>query len=326
METFGQKLKQAVESRGLTLEEAARTAGLDIGLLEALARDDYAVVPGEDAVTEGLQAIARLVNVEPDEVISDYLREREQCRQEPVADVIAAEVHDEPLTEDAAPRETAARSSGSLVLFVLAGAVVGLAVGAFIWLSSSGPGEVLPADQVSGSEAPIATVPVAGGEKQTAASGSSSSAATAEPSSPPGTVATAPAGGSAGTATAAVPDAQAPASVAAPGLAIPHHGVGTGVVNHQLVGEAGRFAEGTRVWFWTWVEGATTGDTINHVWLHDGREMLSVPLRLGGPRWRTQSYKNLHPGLTGQWTVEARDGAGNVLASRTFECFGAATD
>ena len=110
------------------------------------------------------------------------------------------------------------------------------------------------------------------------------------------------------------------------GLVIAHHGVGTGVVNHELIGEADRFADGTRVWFWTWVNGATAGETIHHVWLYEGREMLSVPLKLGGERWRTQSYKNLHPGSTGQWVVEARDETGGVLARRVFQCFGPATN
>ncbi len=105
------------------------------------------------------------------------------------------------------------------------------------------------------------------------------------------------------------------------GLVIPHHGVGTGVVNHQLIGEAERFAEGTQVWFWTWIGGATSGQTIHHVWLHEGRELLSVPLRLGGVRWRTQSHKTLHPGTTGHWAVEARDETGRVLARQDFQCF-----
>ncbi len=134
------------------------------------------------------------------------------------------------------------------------------------------------------------------------------------------TSATAPAA----TTTPRQPVAPVPAPVettTASGLAIPHHGVGTGVVNHQLIGEADRFAEGSRVWYWTWVQGATPGQTIQHVWLHEGQEKLTVPLKLGGVRWRTQSYKNLHPGLTGQWRVEARDEAGRVLASRDFQCY-----
>jgi hypothetical protein len=105
-----------------------------------------------------------------------------------------------------------------------------------------------------------------------------------------------------------------------------HHGVGTGVVNHELVGEATQFTEGTRVWFWTSVEGATSGQTILHVWLHEGQEVLSVSLRLGGVRWRTQSYKNLHSGTTGRWAVEARDEAGRVLARREFQSFRPAAD
>ena len=125
-------------------------------------------------------------------------------------------------------------------------------------------------------------------------------------------------------------DAPPPAAPVAPsqteepaiqtGLAVPRRGVGTGVVDHELVGEARQFTEGSRVWFWTHVQGGQPGQTIDHVWLHEGREVLRVPLRLGGERWRTQSYKNLHSGSQGNWVVEARDEHGQVLARSAFDC------
>ena len=46
-------------------------------------------------------------------------------------------------------------------------------------------------------------------------------------------------------------------------------------------------------------------------------------LAIGGSHWRTYSRKALHQGLTGTWTVEARDAEGNVLASSTFTCVAA---
>ena len=42
-----------------------------------------------------------------------------------------------------------------------------------------------------------------------------------------------------------------------------------------------------------------------------------VDLRVGGPRWRTQSRAVL---ATGDWAVEARDTSGNVLSRVEFEC------
>ena len=98
------------------------------------------------------------------------------------------------------------------------------------------------------------------------------------------------------------------------------YGVGTDVVDRQLEGEADSFPEGTQVWFWTRVEGGSDGDRIRHVWIFGGEEKLEVGLTIGGSHWRTWSNKMLHPGSSGTWTVEARDDAGNVLASATFEC------
>jgi hypothetical protein len=104
------------------------------------------------------------------------------------------------------------------------------------------------------------------------------------------------------------------------GLRVTASGVGTGVVDRQLEGEAESFPEGTQVWFWTRVEGGSAGDRIRHVWIFGGEEKLEVGLSIGGSHWRTWSNKMLHPGSVGTWTVEARDDAGAVLASATFEC------
>jgi hypothetical protein len=103
-------------------------------------------------------------------------------------------------------------------------------------------------------------------------------------------------------------------------LSIPEHGVGTRVVNHRLVGAGDRFAEGTRVWFWTLVHGGSSRDTIRHVWIHEGRVTNNIPLAIGGWHWRTHTRKYLSRGSAGHWTVEARDAAGRVLARSEFEC------
>ena len=103
-------------------------------------------------------------------------------------------------------------------------------------------------------------------------------------------------------------------------LIIAEFGVGTGIENRQLVGEADRFVEGTEVWFWTRVLGGTPGETIRHVWKHEGHGSSWVPLTLGAEHWRTQSRKTLWEGSAGRWAVEALDGDGRVLARREFVC------
>jgi hypothetical protein len=115
-----------------------------------------------------------------------------------------------------------------------------------------------------------------------------------------------------------------PASAAAgrtarPGhLTVPDFGVGRRIVARALEGRSERFAEGDVVWFSTRVLGATVGEPIHHVWLHEGRVLQSIQLELGGPDWRTHSRKTLRG--VGQWAVEARDEGGRVLARATFTC------
>jgi len=103
-------------------------------------------------------------------------------------------------------------------------------------------------------------------------------------------------------------------------LSVVEHGVGRDVVDRELVDRATEFEPGTKVWFWNRVTGAARGDRIRHVWLHGGKEVLSLELELGGPVWRTWSNKTLHPGSEGDWAVEARSPDGAVLARQEFRC------
>ena len=137
-----------------------------------------------------------------------------------------------------------------------------------------------------------------------------------------------PATPEAATATAPVtrtePQPRTERPVAAPStpavMSIDEYGVGTAVKKRRLVGESDRFAAGTKVWFWTRVEGGKTGDRIEHVWLEGGKPTARIPLRIGGSSWRTYSAKTLRAGSSGAWAVEARDAEGRVLARREFAC------
>ena len=68
---------------------------------------------------------------------------------------------------------------------------------------------------------------------------------------------------------------------------------------------------------WTRIAGAAN-TTIEHVWRYQGMENV-IPLRIGqGSPWRTWSRKTIPSDWTGQWTFEARDASGNVIATTTF--------
>jgi hypothetical protein len=104
------------------------------------------------------------------------------------------------------------------------------------------------------------------------------------------------------------------------GLLIGEHALGARIVDRELVERGDTFAEGSRVYFWTRVVGGQPGDRIQHVWIHGGKEVVTVGLGVGGPHWRTYSRKMLHPGSIGAWVVEARSPDGEVLARAEFNC------
>lgn len=302
METFGQKVRQAVESQGLSLDEVAKATGLSIDQIQALQRDDFGALPGDDVVREGLRAFARLVEVHPDEVIADYGRERQRWLEAKAAEVVAVEARDArdeprgielPRRSDE-PRVTAPSRTGSRRIrwiAILASASIALAVVAFLFRFRSSTPAASSRLAVAEDEAP---------KKDAVPETRETPRASALESTEGGSGIEQPAGASR--------------------LSIREHGVGKDVVDHELVGEADRFAEGKRVWYWTLIQGGTAGESIDHVWLHDGEEVSRVRLEVGGERWRTTSYKDLAPGSEGDWAVEARDEAGRLLARSEFRC------
>jgi len=104
------------------------------------------------------------------------------------------------------------------------------------------------------------------------------------------------------------------------GMRVTESGVGTGVVEHSLVGERAQFVEGSIVFFFTRVLDGAPGKTLRHVWLHEGRVIQSRELSVGSAHWRTYSTKTVWG--QGDWTVEARGDDDQVLARADFSCTG----
>ena len=103
-------------------------------------------------------------------------------------------------------------------------------------------------------------------------------------------------------------------------LLVARSGVGSEVIEKELVGRSDTFGVGTSATFWTHVVGGRQGDTIHHVWFHDGREAVTIALPIGSGSWRTQSRHTLTAESEGEWTVESRDREGRLLASQRFRC------
>lgn len=112
----------------------------------------------------------------------------------------------------------------------------------------------------------------------------------------------------------------APARASEDGVSVKDHAVGKRISDRELKEPGDTFAEGTQVVYWTRVVGGSEGDRIQHVWIHEGKEVVSVGLTIGGSHWRTYSRKTMHPGSTGEWVVEARDADGEVLSRGEFRC------
>ena len=103
-------------------------------------------------------------------------------------------------------------------------------------------------------------------------------------------------------------------------LSVARSGVGTDVVDRELVGRSNTFAVSTRAAFWTHVTGGRPGDVVRHVWFHEDRRVGFVDLAIGSPSWRTHSRRPFAPEAEGDWVVEVRDVEGRVLARHEFRC------
>ena len=103
-------------------------------------------------------------------------------------------------------------------------------------------------------------------------------------------------------------------------LSVARSGVGTDVVDRELVGQSNTFILCRRVLFWTHVTGGRSGDVVRHVWLHGDRVVGAIELPVGGTSWRTYSRKPVAAPVQGGWAVEVQDSDGRVLARHEFEC------
>jgi len=291
MDTFGARLKSEREDRGLTIQAVAEKLGIDDDRLLALERNDFEALPDEAVMMACLRAYAECLEVDAELMIEDYVQERDRCLER-----LAETVGDRSV--DIAPAAVPSygdrpRRSPRLAIV----AVIAVVVVAGAWWMLSGDGTSSTAEQ------PATTAPIATQSAETRPEVPDATAPVTwtEPQRP--TTRSAPV-----------------AASAAPGMTIEEYGVGTAVKKRRLVGESDRFAAGTRVWFWTRVEGGTAGDRIDHVWLEGGEEATRISLKVGGSTWRTYSAKVLRAGSSGEWAVEARDAEGRVLARREFAC------
>ena len=319
MATFGQKLKQERERRGLRLEEISEVTRVRVKHLEALERGDFDALPQDVFVKGFLRTYADYVGADADALVEEYLHERHGTSATGEAGE-ADEVVQKMARILAEPRQKQPRDLRRIAGLVLAGLGALVLFGAW-WIlrPTDGPAVQPPRSTPASSAAVPSREPevttVARREEPTVRHPDVSPTPALPPPvevEPPSDPAPEP---------EPAPVAVTPTIEPEPGpVSVSDYGVGSGIRNRQLVGRAESFPEGERVWFWTRVLGAERGGTIRHVWKHQGHGSSSVELELGGDHWRTQSSKTLFPGSAGRWWVEARDAGGAVLARQEFVC------
>lgn len=121
----------------------------------------------------------------------------------------------------------------------------------------------------------------------------------------------------------AAPATVEPAAPAAAGsgLSVAKIGVGTGVEERELVGEAASFYSSVdRVYCWTRLSASVVPSTVKHVWSMNGQKISEVPLDVKYASMRTWSTHGVTPG---DWKVEVTDESGSVLSSVSFTVGGA---
>jgi len=330
--TFGQRLKQQREVRGIGLEAVAAATKIGRRHLDALERDDFDSLPGDVFAKGFVRAVAEFIGADPDALVEDYMRERGSRTPAAADDSDVAVLREMSRVlksgsrADAARTGTARRSVG-VVVVVAAGAI---ALATLIWIGAG----LLRGEGV-GSVTPVTVMQQRVTPKEEEAAAVVPDDAVEEVTPPPLPPPPPPVVEKEEPEPVEPEPEPEPEAAPAPAprtdlvyeppppptrLLVSEYGVGTDIVNHRLVGQADSFREGSDVWFWTHVLRAEPGGKIRHVWIHEGSEVTSVELELGSGNWRTQSRKKLPFGAVGGWSVEARDIAGRVLARQAFVC------
>lgn len=296
---FGEQLRRAREARGITLEAVSERTRIALHHVEALERSDLAALPAGPFGKGYVRACAKLLGIDPEPILEAYrLRERQRglgtAEDEHRLLEQLSRLVDPGTARKRSPALRPGRIALAFVLLLLLGALGWLLVRTRAPHAGAATPRPLPRREATAAVEPSVPRPV--------------------PTPAPTTVPT-PGRAAAGRL------AGSPAvRLSTDALQITDHGVGTGLVNHQLVGRADRFPEGTQISFWTLVVGGQPGHVIRHVWFQDGRAVMRADLPIGGPYWRTYSRLLLPPGSAGPWAVEARTSDGRLLARDEFLC------
>jgi hypothetical protein len=115
------------------------------------------------------------------------------------------------------------------------------------------------------------------------------------------------------------PAAAASASKAATSGEVARAQFTTAIANHEPTDDVTTLDNShTKIYFFTDLKNMS-GQTVTHRWSFNGNTVAEVKLSPKAAHWRTYSSKVLDPVMTGTWSVEVLDAAGNVLAKKSFD-------
>jgi cytoskeletal protein RodZ len=121
-ETFGSRLRQVRQERGVSLPEISRATKISVSALEALERDDLARLPGGIFSRALVRGYAKAVGLDPELTVQDFVAEVDRVEQE-AAD--AAGEH-EPVAEENTQKSRVwiAAAGGAIVLALMISSAV----------------------------------------------------------------------------------------------------------------------------------------------------------------------------------------------------------
>lgn len=113
---------------------------------------------------------------------------------------------------------------------------------------------------------------------------------------------------------------EAGAAEEGPGFTAARLVVGTGVENREPTGVAETFPASTeKIYCFLEATNITKDTEVSFAWFKGDKELwkISLPLKKG-LKWRTHTFKTVR-GLKGDWKVEIKDAAGNVVKDVKFK-------
>ena len=113
---------------------------------------------------------------------------------------------------------------------------------------------------------------------------------------------------------------EAGAAKEGPGFTVARLVVGTGVENREPTGVAETFPASTeKIYCFLEATNIAKDTEASFVWSLGGKEIwkMNLPLKMG-PKWRTNAFKSLR-GLKGDWKIEIKDAAGNLVKDVKFK-------